>query len=718
MRKILAFLLSCFMLLNLMACGKNVSEPPSAVTETQAPGSVSVSSSQPEERDNTDSGMLRLKANELLLPDGMVYATAQCRLDDKIWVGGASESGTVFGYVSFDGRQEIMDMPESCEYVYAMCGVDGNLAVLGGSFPTLYTDANGDSIFNDSPEGRIELMIFDGCELVSTTPLAESYSDSNMTFKLMYERDGVYYMQAQSIIIKVASDGTELARYALENNASFTSSYLLDDQLIVSKKELGSEDTEICLLQLSDLELDNSFVIEGCKVVGLGASEDSELLANTDDGVFFLSIYDGLGESVFLWNELYLSESFKYIEQLDNGYLFYEPYQSSVFYAKYEPLEHAPEELVLATDQSFGPVFSIVSEYNRCQDKYHISIKTYDVSEDSGSLDRLRTEIGAGAGPDIFAFNQDESLCEVKPENIYVNLYEYLDVDTECGRNNFVRPLLDAMSEHGSLYWLPYRFSITTLTGPKALLGGSEVSLDNIEKIDTVKNGELRVFHSWLSADYLLNWCIKSAISTYIDKESKSCSFNSEGFMQLLEMCNRYAGNTDIDKADMNEDALLMFDPVSNFLRLCVLSELDYCFAGFPGADGNGSMFQLDLKFAISSLSSSQDAAWDFLKFAASERGQEANTGTGFSATLSVLEKDVEYTVKNGVLVGSTKYEYSKEAAQEFMDLLDSTTVVSNADIVVTNIIMDLTAPYFAGSQSVEQTAQNIQSRVSIYLNE
>lgn len=718
MRKLIAVLIVCCVFVSLMACGKGATEPLKPAADTQLQAQEQNMGTQSEGRGEPDGGLLKLRAMELGLPDGMVYATAQCRMDDKIWIGGAGGTGAVIGYVSFDGRQELMDMPESCEYVYAMCGVDGKLAVLGGSLPNLYTDANGEIVFNDSPEGRIELMIFDGGELVSTTPLAESYSGSNMTFKLMYECDGVYYMQAQSIIIKVASDGTELARYALENNASFTASYLLDDQLIASKTEFGSEDTEICLLRLSDLELDNSFVIERCTVAGFGASEDSELLANTDNGVFFLSIYDGLGESVFLWNELYLSESFKYIEQLDNGYLFYEPYQSSVYYAKYELLEHAPEELVLATDLSFGPVFSLVNEYNKSQDKYHISIKTYDVFEDSGSLERLRTEIGAGAGPDIFAFSQDESLYEVKPENIYVNLYEYLDVDTECGRNNFVRPLLDAMSEHGNLYWLPYRFSITTLTGPRALLGGSEVSLDNIERIDAVKNGDLRVFHSWLSADYLLNWCIKSAISTYMDKESKSCSFDSEGFMQLLEMCNRYAGNTDIDKADMNEDVLLMFDTVSNFLRLCVLSKLDYCFAGFPGADGNGSMFQLDLKFAISSLSSSQDAAWDFLKFTASERGQAANTGTGFSATLSVLEKDVEYTVKNGVLVGSTKYEYSKEAAQEFMDLLDSTTVVSNADIVVTNIIMDLTAPYFAGGQSVEQTAQNIQSRVSIYLNE
>lgn len=704
------------MLLSLMACGKDMSELPSAGTETKAPGNGS--GSQSEKQDDTGGGVLRLKANELLLPEGMVYATAQCRLDDKIWVGGAGESGAVFGYVSFDGRQELMDMPESCEYVYAMCSSDGNLAVLGGSFPNLYTDAKGNTIFNESPEGRMELMIYDGGELVSTTPLEQIYDGPNMTFKLMYERDGEYYIQAQSIIIKVASDGTELARCALENNASFTSSYLLDDQLIASKTEFGSEDTEICLLRLSDLDLDSSFFINGSKIVGFGTGSGGELLANTDNGVFFLNVFDGLGECVFLWDELYLSESFKYIASLDDGYLFYEPYQSSVFYAQYEWLEHTPEELILATDLSYGTIFTLVNEYNKSQDNYYISIKTYDVFDDNGSLDRLRTEIGAGSGPDIFAFTQDESLCEAKPENLYVNLYEYLDTDAECGRDNFVRPLLDAMSEGENLYWLPYRFSITTLIGLRQLLGNSEISLDKIAEIDAIKNGELSVFHSWMSADYLLSWCMKSAISTYMDKEAASCNFNSEGFMQLLEMCKLYSGNTNIKNADVNEEALLMFDTVSNFLRLCVLSKLDYCFVGFPGAAGNGSMFQLDLKFAISAQSNLQNAAWDFLKFTASEYGQKLDTDSGFSAIQSVLEDDIKYTVKNGIATRTKEYDYSNEAAQEFMDLINSTTTVSSADIVVTELITELAAPYFAGTQSVEQTAQNIQSRVSIYLDE
>lgn len=661
---------------------------------------------------------LKLRVSELSLPDGMIYATAQCRIGDKIWVGGAGEDGAVMGYAGLDGEHMLISMPESCEFVYAMCSADGNLAVLGGSFPSLYTAADGMNVLNRNPEGRLELMIFDGSELMSTTPLAQSYDSPNMTFKLMFEQNGDYYIQAQSIIIKVASDGTESARFTLENNKSFNSAYLLDDQMITGISELASSDSEICILKLSTLEPDSSLMIEGSKVIGFGSTADGDLLANTDDGVFLLSLPDGLGESVFLWENLYLSESFNYIVPDNDGYLFYEPYQSSVFYARYERIESEPEEVVLATDLSFGTVFTLVNEYNRKQDKYHISIETYDVFEDSSSLNLLRTEIAAGSGPDIFAFTQDESLSEVRPEKLYADLFEYLDTDDECGRDNFVPSLLEAMSEDGKLYWLPYRFSITTLVGPRALLGGREITFQQIGEIDAVKNGSLNVFHQWMTADHLLSWCMKPAISTYIDKEKISCNFDSEEFMQLLEMCKKYSGSVNIENADMNEQSLLMFDTVSNVLRLCTLSDLDYCFVGFPGDGGNGSMFQLDLKFAVSSQSVSQDAAWDFLRFTASEYGQTLDAESGFSAALSVLEDDINHTVKNGVTTLTKEYDFSQEFAQEFMDLINSTDVVSGADIVIEDIIVKLAAAYFDGKQSVEDTARNIQSRVSIYLSE
>ena len=127
-------------------------------------------------------------------------------------------------------------------------------------------------------------------------------------------------------------------------------------------------------------------------------------------------------------------------------------------------------------------------------------------------------------------------------------------------------------------------------------------------------------------------------------------------------------------------------------------------------------MFQTELRFAISARSGSQDAAWDFLRFTASEYGQRF--GSGFSAVQPVLEADIDNAVKNGVVISSAEFDLSEEAAQEFRDLINSTTVVSGTDIVVEDIIADLASAYFEGEQSVEATARNIQARVSIYLSE
>lgn len=717
MKRILSFFLCCCILLGLAACGGTRAGTAADPGGIQPNGNRSDHRADESGEQNAPCGTVRtLKVKELSLPAGMVYATAQCRLGDQIWVGGAGRDGAVMGCAVPDGEREPVGLPASCEFVYAMCGVDGGLAVLGGSFPSFYINADGTNVLNDDPEGRLELMIFDGGELVRSTPLEKRYDAPNMTFKLMFERDGEYYIQARSVIIKIASDGTEKARFALDGGRSFESAYLTGDQLITSITALGAPGAEICAFRLSTLEPEGSLTLEDDKVVGFGAAPDGTLLANTDDGVFRLSLAGGLGESVFLWEELSLSENFNYIESDDGGYLFYAPYQSAVFSARYAWSGSAPEELVLATDVSYGAVYSLVNEYNRKQDDYHISIKTYDVLEDPASLDLLRTEVTAGTGPDIFAFTQDESFSEVRSENLYADLYEYLDTDAEFGRDRFVPPLLAAMSEQGKLYWLPYSFSIATLTGPRALLEGRELTFQQIGEIDAVKNGEMRVFHSWLTADYLLHWCMKPAISTYIDREKNRCDFDSEGFMRLLELCKNYSGNVRLEDADMSEQALLMFDNVSHFLRLCALSELDYCFTGFPGAVGNGSMFQLNLRFAVSAQSGARDAAWEFLKFTASEQSQRL--GPGFSAVQAVLESDIDNAVKNGVVISSAEYEFSEDAAREFRDLINGTTVVSSADIVIENLIANLAAAYFAGEQSVEAAARNIQSRVGIYLSE
>ena len=479
-------------------------------------------------------------------------------------------------------------------------------------------------------------------------------------------------------------------------------------------------DTQIDLIRLSDLKLESALSIEDFAATGLGVTAAGTLLISSDAGIYALDLTSGLGERVLSWDSVYISGKFRYIEEIPDGYLFYEPYQENITLARWRLITAEPQELTLATDQSFGSIYSIVNAYNASQDDYRVVIKVYDVFAEESPLDRLRTEIGVGAGPDLLAFTQSDSFGGMRAENVCVDLYEYLDADADAGggRGRLVQPLMEAMSEDGKLYWLPYRFNVLTLSGPEALLGNADLSRQTVEAAIARTNGDLTVFLPWMTADYLLDWFSTAAIQSYVDWETGTCSFDSEGFISLLELCRDWSGNGSLNATDPNTQSLLTFEELSGFLRLAVLSQMGYRFVGFPVGEGNGSMFQLGLHMAITAQSENKVGAWDFLSFAISEQGQKANTGPGFSATQTVFDAELNSAIVNGIESAGTVYEFSSADAQKFRDLINGTTLVESSNPVIAEMITKEAAAFFAGDKSAETTAKNIQSRVSIYRGE
>ena len=65
-----------------------------------------------------------------------------------------------------------------------------------------------------------------------------------------------------------------------------------------------------------------------------------------------------------------------------------------------------------------------------------------------------------------------------------------------------------------------------------------------------------------------------------------------------------------------------------------------------------------------------------------------------------------------------TYYALSQDMADKLRDLIDTTTKAALTDTSVRDIVLEQAAPYFTGQKSVEETAQLVQSKVNIYVNE
>ena len=133
----------------------------------------------------------------------------------------------------------------------------------------------------------------------------------------------------------------------------------------------------------------------------------------------------------------------------------------------------------------------------------------------------------------------------------------------------------------------------------------------------------------------------------------------------------------------------------------------------------------------------SKDAAWQFLRVLLSEDYQE-NLSWGypisqkaFDAKLAEAMKQEYTTDENGNQVPVSNggmsmgdgltvdfYAITQEEADQIIELINSVDRTAVYDQSLLDIITEESAYYFSGEKTVDQVADIIQSRMSIYINE
>ena len=665
---------------------------------------------------------LALTAEFLELPEGMAHATAQCREGYRIWLGGAADSGAVMGWVSLDGGGSgLAAMPEGCDFLYALCTAGENVAALAGSLPAFYEDAQGQIVDIGEPEGRLELLVFDGTELVSETELAGRYGS---IFHSMLELDGSFYILCQGSLIKLSPDGAELARFEHgEHNVLMLAMRVYGGELVAAARDLNSFGTRFYRLDTESLALNSEEFIPETIISGMGMVNDT-LVVDTGAELVALDPDFQFGDPVFKWAELFTSGGYQEIDELVGGYLFFDPYQTQVCCARWKQAR-VRKTVIMAADIFYGEAQTLAGDFNRAQDEYYVEVKTYNSYNDD-ELMRLQTEIGGGNWPDLFAFENPRTLAEMRDEKALENLYDYLDADTELSAQDLMPQLLGVMERRGALYWMPWKFWVYTLIAPESLVGGPGISVE--DTLRTARENGLAPIEQWITREELLSRYSAAAIRQFVDWNSGTCSFDSEEFVHILRLCGEMLKSADVDRGEAyigpNDPALLanyiLTSPV-NLAGLRASFGGDYCFAGYPGAQGSGSLFHIPLRLAITAGAQEKQGAWEFIKFALSEREQLAvgSAGRGFSPNADVFERELDTLLREGAtnILGETR-EITEDDARKLRELIDGARLLMDADPTLEKIISDCAAAYFAGDKSAEDTAEDIQGRASIYVAE
>lgn len=168
-------------------------------------------------------------------------------------------------------------------------------------------------------------------------------------------------------------------------------------------------------------------------------------------------------------------------------------------------------------------------------------------------------------------------------------------------------------------------------------------------------------------------------------------------------------------------------------------------FVGYPGVRGSGARFLTESGLALSSACQEKEAAWDFLRKVLLPTGEDTYINAfpinreDFDRA-AAKDMKVEYvTDEHGepvtgsdgepIVVGEGSYVYlgglaipmgpvPQEDYDQFMGVYNNAESLRRRDENLWTIVQECTGPYFAGDKSLEETAEAIQNRAALYVNE
>lgn len=381
--------------------------------------------------------------------------------------------------------------------------------------------------------------------------------------------------------------------------------------------------------------------------------------------------------------------------------------------------------------------------FNRTNGTYKIKVNEYAEQGYEDMQARLLTDLSSKNAPDLI----DVSMVNVKQlaaQNYLVDLYPYFNSDFNIA--DFWENAIRSGEIDGKLYSISPSFSVTTSIGKSSNLNG--VTQWNLETLtDFVKNrpAGTEVFQ-YATKDTMLQMLLMYDIDEFIDWKSGTCSFDSDGFKNLLELCNEFpkesAWNEDDESfpSKVMNDRMILFDmSVSSVEEIQMYKEMtggDMSFVGFPiNGECAPILHTNGTGLAITQKSSDPEGAWEFLKVLFSDEYQR--TVYDFPMKKSIYNEKMEEamtpeygTDENGNQIEQPKttwgyddweveiYAAKEDEVQLCNQLIEQAKGNYCNDETLFTLISEEAQPYFEGQKSVDEVASIVQSRISLYVSE
>lgn len=360
-----------------------------------------------------------------------------------------------------------------------------------------------------------------------------------------------------------------------------------------------------------------------------------------------------------------------------------------------------------------------IFEYNNAHEDCQIEVKVYGEDDYETGLSRLNADIASGEAPDLIDLS-DIDVDAYMNKGLFADLSAYIE-----NKDDYVANLLRLYENDGKIYGVTPGFRLETLLGKKENF--SDNAGWTVEAMEAMirRMPEGTVVIDGLEPEGLLRTALFVAMDEYVNWEERTCSFDSEEFLGLLELAATMDGSFVDDTEESLGKGTLLLDrayigSISDYKSECdMFGGAEVTCVGYPSKEGGRSLIYPYLPIAISDSCANKEQAWQFVNSLLDEKFQSKYIVFNFPIRISTLESKFEdaMTLKEGW--GNTAEDLpTEEQAEELYGMMDTAYGNNQIDENIWNIIEEEASYYFNNEKTAQEVAAIIQNRVELYLAE
>lgn len=408
-----------------------------------------------------------------------------------------------------------------------------------------------------------------------------------------------------------------------------------------------------------------------------------------------------------------------------------------------EEERHPEDEIRMAIlrDSNTNYKLETATEYGYAHWNCPITVEKVEENEEDAFRDRILVQLGAGQGPDLMLVSAQDMLT-LAEKGVLQDLAELIPRET---MEQLFPCVVQDGTVDGRMVGLSTELMIETLLTADATWSGDAWTLEEFLKLQEAYGWKRPIGEGIIPMTPMR--CLKALLpdlghSQFLDVEAGTAHFDSEEFVQILEICKNYESGAyqDPDGEEQGSGERMLAQKcgacVTWIMDLDGFSEYlsEYGgkahLVGYPAEDGGNLTWPNFSYLVVNANSGHKEEIKEYLAMLLDHDRQMYISGVGFSVRRDAVRDSV--VMVNGVPCLRTSATYGQFSLkplqnlkpdgttylEEFLDFLDGCRAGSKWPPQIEQILEEELAAYFKGDKSAQDAAGLVQNRVQLYLDE